>query len=459
MPFPELVSLLRRSWRLLIVGPLVAALVAGLLSLFVLPTRWDATAGLIMTRLKPSLSLDPRLQTVSDEDLVRTSSTDDRGRRETLLELVMSDGIVGQLWQEANGDLPVSVANVSDLKERLQPGARANVLNLTVRGDTPAQAAHLANLWAQVAEKRINDLYSQVVQPPDQATAQAEASQKNYLAAEQALITFLQSSQVNELQRQLDQKKAVLDTLQRQQVKALDARIQSRLQNLDKLDLLLSNIQAMQTQTRADRIGASSAVALSDLLLQVTAFTAGADLPVQLQIPIEQLRDATTPAQRLTGLQTLSATLADLRRVWQTEVEAMQQQALKAPDLLSAAVAGQDLVTEVQSMQAQINALQSQLETQTDTQRRLTDTRDVAWESFTALSRRAAEVTIASQITSTEVRLASVALPPSEKAAPHTLLNVALALAVGEVLALGLVFLLAQTTGPTPAAAEDGKGA
>ncbi len=216
MPFPELVRLLRQSWRLLIVGPLVAGLVAGLLSLFVLPTRWDATASLLMARLRPSLSLDPRLQTVSDEDLVRTASTDDRGRRETLLELVLSDDVVGQLWQEAGDSLPARVENIADLEQRLIPGARATVLNLTVRGDTPEQAAALANLWAQIAERHINRLYSQAAQPPAEATTQAEAAQKAYLNAEQALIVFLQNSPVDELQRQIEQKKEVLATLQRQ---------------------------------------------------------------------------------------------------------------------------------------------------------------------------------------------------------------------------------------------------
>lgn len=444
MPFPDFVRTLRRSWRLLLIGPAAAAVAAALLSLFVLPMRWDATSSLIMTLVKPSISLDPRVQTVSDEDLVRTSSSDDRGRRETLLGLVLSDDVIGQLWQEASGDLPANVQSVTDLKERLQPGARANVLNLTARGDTPAQAARLANLWAQVAEQRINALYSQVMQPPTAAAAQAAAAQKTYLEAEQALIVFLQSSPVDELQRQIDQKKSVLDTLQRQQVKALETRLQSRLDNLNKLDLLLANIKALQDQARADQAGSASAAALSSLLVQVSAFTTGAIIPVQLQIPIEQLRDAASPAQRLSNLEILAASLADLRRAWQTEAESLQTQVLHASDLLSREVAGQDLMTGVQAMQAQINVLQSDLETQTDTQRRLTDARDVAWESFTALARRAAEVSIASETTSTEVRLASTALPPSDHATPHTLLNVALAIVAGEILALAFVLLQAQ---------------
>jgi len=444
VPFPDFVRTLRRSWRLLLIGPAAAAVAAALLSLFVLPMRWDATSSLIMTLVKPSISLDPRVQTVSDEDLVRTSSSDDRGRRETLLGLVLSDDVIGQLWQEASGDLPANVQSVTDLKERLQPGARANVLNLTARGDTPAQAARLANLWAQVAEQRINALYSQVMQPPTAAAAQAAAAQKTYLEAEQALIVFLQSSPVDELQRQIDQKKSVLDTLQRQQVKALETRLQSRLDNLNKLDLLLANIKALQDQARVDQAGSASAAALSSLLVQVSAFTTGAIIPVQLQIPIEQLRDAASPAQRLSNLEILAASLADLRRAWQTEAESLQTQVLHASDLLSREVAGQDLMTGVQAMQAQINVLQSDLETQTDTQRRLTDARDVAWESFTALARRAAEVSIASETTSTEVRLASTALPPSDHATPHTLLNVALAIVAGEILALAFVLLQAQ---------------
>ena len=171
--------------------------------------------------------------------------------------------------------------NVTDLKQRLLPSARSTVLDLTVRGDTPAQAAHLANLWAQIAERQINQLYSQVAQPPAEAAAQAENARQTYLDAEQILIVFLQDSPVDELQRQIAQKKEVLDTLQRQQLKALETRLQSRLDNLNRLDLLLANIEAMGTQAVADGTAAVSATALSDLLLQVSAFSTGAGIPVR----------------------------------------------------------------------------------------------------------------------------------------------------------------------------------
>ncbi len=450
--------LLRQSWRLLLAGPLFAALTAALLSLFVLPERWDATASLVMTRLKPSISLDPRLETVSDEDLVRTASTDDRGRRETLLALVMSDDIVNEVWQQAGADLPARVATVTDLKERLAPGARANVLNLTVRGDTPAQAARLANLWAQVAEQRINALYSQVVQSPTQANAQAQTARAAYLKAEQDLIAFLQQNDLAELERQIEQKKEILALLQRQQIEALEMQLQSRLDNINRLDLLLANIRALQVQLRTAPNDSAAAAALSNLLVQVSVFTTGANVPLQLEIPMDDLRDAATPAQRLASLQALEAALRDLQQTWRSEVAALRSQALQAPDLLSAAVAGQDLMAAVQEMQAQVNALQSQLETQSDARRRLTDTRDLAWESFTALNRRAAEVSIASETTSTEVRLASTALPPSENAEPHTLLNMALAAALGGVLALALILFLAQSSTPAaPTVASSGE--
>ena len=53
---------------------------------------------------------------------------------------------------------------------------------------------------------------------------------------------------------------------------------------------------------------------------------------------------------------------------------------------------------------------------------------------------------------------------PSDHATPHTLLNVALALALGEVLALALVLFRAQAILPvpsssTPAVTETGEGA
>ena len=68
-------------------------------------------------------------------------------------------------------------------------------------------------------------------------------------------------------------------------------------------------------------------------------------------------------------------------------------------------------------------------------------------------------MTIASETTSTEVRLASTALPPSDHATPHTLLNVALALVAGEILALAFVLLQAQAAAPGASVTGDSEAA
>ncbi|NOR82749.1 MAG: hypothetical protein GQ526_04575 [Ardenticatenales bacterium] len=72
----------------------------------------------------------------------------------------------------------------------------------------------------------------------------------------------------------------------------------------------------------------------------------------------------------------------------------------------------------------------------------LEQTRDLAWQTYTTLSTKEAELALASQSVESEIRFAAESVPPRTSEGSGTMTTVALAGAVGLMLAVGMAFLL-----------------
>ena len=106
-----------------------------------------------------------------------------------------------------------------------------------------------------------------------------------------------------------------------------------------------------------------------------------------------------------------------------------------------AEVPGQ-LSQAVDVLEKEMRALQAQLEAEQAKQRELTKARDVAWEAYTTVARKAAEVSVASSLTATLVRFASPAVEPTRPVPSTTQRNVLVAGAGGLVLATAIVLFV-----------------
>lgn len=104
---------------------------------------------------------------------------------------------------------------------------------------------------------------------------------------------------------------------------------------------------------------------------------------------------------------------------------------------LSANVLAQDSQADevIARLQRRLQTAQSQLEKEQATLDRLTRERDLRRDTVETLARKQAEVTLASAVTGSEVRLASLALPP-ERRTMGLLPKVAIAVAIGLIVSI-----------------------
>ena len=104
MTLSDALRILRRRYWVILAGALFAGAVAAILS-FVWPPSYEGHALLLITKLRPSVTLDSRYQTVSEEDVVNLSVQEEQVRRQTLVALATSDDLVQKVIDRLGTDL------------------------------------------------------------------------------------------------------------------------------------------------------------------------------------------------------------------------------------------------------------------------------------------------------------------------------------------------------------------
>ncbi len=98
--------------------------------------------------------------------------------------------------------------------------------------------------------------------------------------------------------------------------------------------------------------------------------------------------------------------------------------------LVNFSVAGTPIEMTIEENEQKIRDLNALISSETSTLNVLTGTRDLTWKTYSALTTKSAEMSVAAQTTGIEVVLASPATPPDEKVG-HSTTNAAMAAGVG----------------------------
>jgi capsule polysaccharide export protein KpsE/RkpR len=107
-----------------------------------------------------------------------------------------------------------------------------------------------------------------------------------------------------------------------------------------------------------------------------------------------------------------------------------------------ASMGTQGLGQALASLEEEVRTLQAQLEAEQAREQELKRARDLAWETYTTVARKVAEVNVTTSVASTVVRFASPAVEPAAPVPSKTLQNVVLAAVAGFVAASGAVLFL-----------------
>lgn len=403
----EYVRVLWRWWWL-IGGLALVAAVAALVTSFLLPPSYEATALVVWTRPRYQLQFDSRIGAV-----------DDKPAYSIYPQLATSDGLLQDLLASLE-PAPPGIESIGDLRRALKAkaGADPSLVQLSVRSPDAQEAARIADAWAEAFVAAANALYGR---SGDEQVAffvgQAEQAQAALAAAEQALIEYQGRNEVQLLQAQLGAERREL---------------QQRLQERYDLAEAVRKAQALRERVAGQPEGSRSRLAdeLTALLLQTRALGMGSSLLIEPatdvdgssarlagSVPIEvQLSAAAlTPAGRITA--ELAASLDSLVATLEAQAEEVE--------------------ARVAALGPEILALQERLQDARAEESRLSQERDVALETYGSLTRKVQEVRIAAQDRESEVRLASRAGVPERPAGQGKATNAAIAGLIG--LTLGVV--------------------
>ncbi len=376
------------QYRRWIVALTFGAALAALLISMVLPPTYEATALAVMTPTQYKLQFDPRIETVINPVDMQI---------DVYTGLATSDNIIQQVFSGLD-PLPVGVENIKNLRNMLDVSGKNGLLTFTVKARSPQDAARVVNLWVQTFVTEANRVYG--TSDKEQLTffqAQFADAGERLQQAEDSLTQFVAQDETSILKNRLD----ALNNTQRDYLATQRSLVVAR-----------QDVKALLTklETRTDGAPADFADQMSALFLELRVFNGQGDYPLQLQLsdPLT-FSDASLSEQK----QTLRAML----------------------DIIDSRL--EELDTALQALEPQILATQGELQETQLERSRLEREVSLARDTYTALARKVDEVSIITQDSVGQVRIASTALPPIKPVAPRKLLNTAMAGLLGAMTAMG----------------------
>jgi uncharacterized protein involved in exopolysaccharide biosynthesis len=436
---------------------LVAVLVAGLVSFLFLPPVYEARAAVLITKTRSEIVLEPKYKTLSDEELGSSAS-----QHQALVELAKSSAVASGVIEELGDILEPEERWPDTLLERVEVADRGDYIGISAKSASPQKAAAVANAWGKAYESYINKLYGGTSISQAEIEAQADAARKKYEQAQGALVGFITDNRLNGLERSIAEKSNIISSLQSGKqtavTAALDKQVEAKIQTMtdyyavkNKVERLLCDARSLRDQIEQDSSSSSTANSLALLLLQTSAFTTWADLPVDFQIPMEQVSGLnSSPDEQLKDLDSLISTLENKLQDIRVDIEEQSTEILTGAgytseksealpglegleDIVAYSTSGEPITDAVNKLQGEINRLKGELEQERAREQELERARNLAWETYTTLARKVAEVGMAAEAQDTEVRFAVPAVVPREPVAPRKTMNVAIAAVIGLV--------------------------
>jgi len=436
-------DVVRRHWKIILLGTLIPALAALLISL-ALPALYRSQAQVVLFKSKPDVNFDSRYQTLSEDDLFRLSAQDPR--RQTLAALAVSDdAFLRTLHAMPQEYLPAW--NLTRLKNSAKVGIVGNLLELSLSGKSPAEAAAVTNVWTQAFVDLANESYRQPKGALQAAADQREGSKAAYQVSQQELEQVLAASQVDELKLQISLRTTALNELQSAYQQTAGSALASTLLAQERLPLLKNYAAALRQElageTATDPLGASTQAAL--LLLEAQAYN----------LPGSGSSDESTPPNAPQFQFALPAsgetpmTVDEARRALDRLVNTLDaltetlqgQSARQGEMLLSSQVFSDTYGAPIAALQADLDLLNAKLENENARVLQFTAVRDLAWENFRTMDNKITEMVLSEEALSTEVVFAAQGIAPEEKDSPKVWLNTAIGLAFGLVFSLVYAFL------------------
>jgi len=424
---PYLLGLLR-FWPLLLGIP-VLAMIGAVLGIRLGEPVYEARVGVAIVRYQTNFALEPTL----------TTEMDPGAQREALADLAENPAIAREVIRILGDRLPEEYREIGRLMEMVTAQAqKGDLVEISLRARDPDVAVMVVETWAGAYEEHINEVYSGIAPGAiETISKQAERAKPEYERAEQALVAFAEESPIDELSRAISERQQVLDTLKDARVREIREATTRR----EKVRSLLRDARGLLAASQAGGEATAASTGLAITLLKTEAYATSSSLPgnLTLQMPVEASTSPDAAAQQ----RDLRALVAALEREAE-DLDATLRAYLSVGDTIGGG--GTPLTEGVPALEAELRTLRSELEAAQALERELTRARDLAWETYTALTRKLAEQQVESELTRNVVRVATEPLRPDKPVARASIMQtVALAgvgaFAVAVLVALFVLYL------------------
>jgi succinoglycan biosynthesis transport protein ExoP len=449
-------ALLNKWW--LVAGLAIISAVLALAVSFIRPPTYEAQVYVATTRLKTQVQFGTEIRSLTEEELAATGVKVDRqARLAAFRALVMSPQIAQTVLPEFEERLSKIGKALAD-PARFLPHVKgaisedSDLIVITVSLSDPQLAADIANAWGQAYEELINNLYSGArTQDLEVVQDQTEQARQDYMSAEKELETYLADNPIPSLERQISILQAQIDSYQSGLVEAerltTGREMATRRELLDAyyadlvtLQLLLDDARMLKQQLTASEGSPSGAFgdALALVLLHSRAFS-DADSPL---ITLEF--QTTLEANNITAadVESLIAALDTQMAETDAKIKELTTTLLTPSETGLPEDADEEIAARIRELTTEMQMLEAQLEAEVTNKQDLESQRDLAWTTYTMLAQTEAEVMVDTQSGSTEVRLASQAVPPAKPTSPRKSLSAAVAAAMGLVVGVFSVFAI-----------------
>lgn len=511
------VAILLHWWRLILVCAVIGGVGAFLYS-SQLPRAYGSEANVAIVRTTTTVSFDPKIRTVSNTDANGLQSIDQTSLRKALTLIADNANLAQTVFDSLKTQLDPSIGDAQALHDLVAVSNDGDLIRITVTTSSPKDAARIANAWAEEYVNRANQIYGENPVSLEGLSVQLQAARQEYDDALAKLVSDLRDTQIPTLQHQRDEKAQVLANLlagkntalqsviaetQQVQIKLLrdylsaignsrstvftlqaSARVQ-KLQDLYALQLkltrLLDNARTLRARLSSSSVQIQPGTDMALTLLEASAFTTWADLPVSVQVQLGNLSSGASTSTQLQALDSLISELEQNRTASQGQIDQASKTLLSdtgysflddkaevATSPLSAAIqekiqallnleglehisssssSDTAMLGAIETLQKEINTLDSQIETENAKRRELVRARDLAWDKYSTLANKTAESEVVQGAGSSIVRLATPAMAATEPVATKRLTNSLLGLALGLLVGCALAFVLNARSG------------
>ena len=294
-------------WREIVFGAVAFAIGTAALVLAaraVFPT-YETSVDVTVIRMATQVSMDQTLQTGGRGDLGGREWT---ARRAALLGLVHNSDVAQVVAERLRGRIEEKGGTANRLLRRIDAdlvtiGILSNrnmsdLVRITARGDSPEQAVIIANTWAEEYVSHVNRLYEQVPETLTASISTAVANaQQAYDTAQARLEAFVARSELDRLQRRIDDKTTTRDNLQNlwrvnvdTQLKAVEKQQETAFQTVSEwfdsqfeelqvsydtrrqVNLLLADARGLRDQIESGGEAGVASNGLAFLLLKTAAY-------------------------------------------------------------------------------------------------------------------------------------------------------------------------------------------